>query len=109
MAPTTETAPNAEILPTPTTPSTSKASRFDKSAAIGTIEVSPETKAEFQVPEQHSVEDIALPDNSSPNFLERIFASLGSPATTTTTAKPVQPGQFDAGPNRGVKFFRTDI
>ncbi|MBW4551924.1 MAG: hypothetical protein KME35_12565 [Aphanocapsa sp. GSE-SYN-MK-11-07L] len=102
-----QVAPATEIIPTPETLPPTGTTPFANSASIGTIEVSPEVKSEFQAPQQLPVTAITLPEDQSPSIFDRLFTSLGLPSSPS--APEVEPGKFDAGPNKGVNFLRTDI
>jgi hypothetical protein len=102
IAPTAE-SPATEILPTPITPVTTP---FANSASIGTIEVSPETKSEFQAQQQIPIATISLPDSSSFNIFDRIVAKTGAP---TAGQPPFQPGQFDLDQSRSVGVILGEI
>jgi hypothetical protein len=105
-----QVAPTTEIIPTPETLPPTGTAPLANSASIGTIEVSPEVRSEFQAPPQLPVTAITLPENQSPTVFERLFASLGSTSLgQPQNQPPIQPGQFDAGPNKGVKLIRGDI
>jgi hypothetical protein len=105
IAPTSET-PAAEILPTPVTPTTPVTTPFANSASIGTIEVSPETKSEFQAQPQIPIAGISMPESSSFDIFDRIVAKTGAP---TKGQPPFQPGQFDLDQSRSVGVILGNI
>jgi hypothetical protein len=96
----------AQIAPTPSTPTPPTATRFGNSASIGTIEVSPETKSEFQAQQQTPIAEISLPHSTSFNILDRIVAKTGAP---TKGQPPFQPGQFDLDQSRSVGVVLGEI
>ncbi len=102
-----QVAPSPEIIPTPETLPSAGTAPLANSASIGTIEVSPEVKSEFEAPQQLPVTAITLPENKSPSIFDRLFTSLGLPSSPSQPQ--VDPGDFDPGPNKGVKFLRSDI
>lgn len=79
---------------------------LSKSASLGTVEVSPESKAEFQPANPPAVVTITLPEAPAPGLFERMFSSLSLPSSGSSN---LPPGQFDPPYNRGVGLINGNI